>query len=267
MSLSKRYSIQWPESESVESEPTLTIVITSPNGLYVDIRSFIDSNDDDDELFDWYFAGIEIPVINELNKIEFNHEFFDSLYIKNFFKNNFKTTKFLIESDIGYFKDSENFNEFLKGIRIETGNLKNPKTNKFESYIEKWITCNPIISNLEFIGHNVKNGNQIKCIVLDTDNGGIIENENNENVCIGRYIVYGNWIQSLFWNKKIITSMKDSVAVYRHAIGVKNFDINYGGQINMLPKFEQVKLKKLKLNDIAADINGVKWIVKEIHNW
>lgn len=255
MSLSIRYAIFWPESETVENEPTSTVVLTSPSGLYVDIRKLKNT----DDKFDWFFAGKEIEI-NE-KQIEFNHDFYDSCYVDYYFQNGFSSGGFSSSSDIGEFSDSTDLDEIVKGIRIERGSMVNPKTKKLESYVEKWITCNPSISQLEFIG-NAKL-TRINCIVLDTVDGGISDNEGNTDTIIGRYLMLGKWVQGLLWNKAITESKENSIGILRAVSDATEPIIKYGGQSAKFPGFDD--LIGLKLNDIIK-IRNVSWKVVEIVN-
>lgn len=262
MSLSIRYSLQWPKSESEESELTNTLVLTSPIGLYVDIRPFKDLS----KGFDWYFAGLEIPIKNT-SKIEFNHDFFDSAYIDYYFNNKLSSKGFITTSDLGDFKDSDDPVEKQNGIRLETGDLLNLKTGNVEPYIEKWITCDPNLPDLKYVGDNYQTPKNLRCLVLDTSKGGITDNENNFDICIGRLVVLGNWVQSLIWNKAIKMSKQESVGIQRYFKGDKPL-VSYGGQINKFPLLKDLEIKKdLKVGDIAITVDGVEWIVKEISNW
>jgi hypothetical protein len=258
MSLSIRYSIHWPEYEQSESEPTSTVVLTSPAGRYVDIRKLINLTDQNSENlgFDWYFAGYEIELSS--TKIEFNHDFFDSKYIDYFYSHGKSSTGFINSSDIGNFSNSTNEEEINKGIRIETGKMLNPKTNKIENYIEKWISCNPKIDKLQFIGDLKLN---CKCIVLDTLNGGISDNESQNNY-IGRYILYGNWIQALIWDKNENQKI-NSIGILRTNINLKEPLISFGKQIEKFPVLEN--LKDIRLSD-TINCNRVLWKVVEFVN-
>ena len=87
MSVSTRLSIYWPESQ-VEKRPeeTDTIVLTTPSGKYVDIRSYKSQVLLSDKSlkkfpFEWAFAGNELPVKNHPSQVEFSHDFFDSSFI------------------------------------------------------------------------------------------------------------------------------------------------------------------------------------------
>lgn len=262
MSLSSRYSIHWPESQASESEPTTTLVVSSPKGLYVDIRPLKDGSG-----FDWFFAGYEIPITPA--KFEFNHEFYDSEYINHYFNHNFSSKGFKFGSDVGNFQNSKDPIESAKGIRVETGEMINSKTGKVEPYIEKWITCDSNkIPDLTYVGDG-KDNSFSRCLVLDTKFGSILDNENVDDAVVGRFIVLGKWVQALIWNKAIHSSIEDSVGVIRYVEGSESTPmISFGGQINSLPKLSQLlDNKDYKIGDTAITINNVSWIVKEVSNW
>ena len=263
MSLSKRYSLFWTESEDKESEPTSTLVVSSPKGLYVDIRPFTKESQEstkENGWFDWYFAGFEIPIAGS-SKIEFNHEFFDSEYINYYYKNGLSSKGFTIGTDLGDFSDSKDPEEIKKGIRIETGVLCNPKTGKVEPYVEKWVTCNSEHTpELEFLG---KYMSKLRCIVLDTKDGGITDNESKDAI-IGRFIVLDKWVQGVVWNKSVTTNKTDSLGVVRF-FDEANPLISYGGQIGKFPKLTNLA-QGLDVGEFVT-VDGVTWIVKEVNNW
>lgn len=263
MSLSKRHSLFWTESEDNESEPTSTLVVSSPNGLYVDIRPFTQESEESTEEnggFDWFFAGFEIPFADS-SKVEFNHEFFDSAYINHYYKNGFSGKGFTIGTDLGDFSDSKNPDEVKRGIRVETGVLCNPKTGNVEPYVEKWVTCNSEHTpELIFIGDYKS---KLRCIVLDTKDGGITDNELKTDAVIGRFIVLDKWVQGVIWDKSV-TNKTDSLGVVRFCDETHPL-ITYGGQIDKFPKLLDLK-RGLKVDD-SVIVEGVKWIVKEVNSW
>lgn len=265
MSLSKRHSLFWTESEENECEPTSTLVITSPKGLYVDIRPFTEESQESTEEnggFDWFFAGFELPIPgSDGSRIEFNHEFFDSAYINYYYENGFSSKGFTIGTDLGEFSESKDPAEVKKGIRVETGKLHNPKTGKVEPYVEKWVSCDPEHTpDLEFIGNKKA---KFRCIVLDTKDGGIGDNENNKDAVIGRFIVLDKWAQGVLWNKSASSKAK-SLGVVRFFDESKPL-ISYGGQVEKFPSLRSLK-EGLTVHE-SVTVNGVIWIVKEVNNW
>ena len=250
MSISTRHSIWWPRSESRESEPTSTLVVTSPSGLYVDVRPL--KGTEQQPAFDWYFAGFEIP--HSESTIEFNHDFLDSHYISHYHSGN--PGKFKIETDIGQFADSEDHAERSAGIRIETGEMENPATGKIEPYVEKWITCDPHREELSFKGES-SSGEPAKCIVADTIQGGTTDNENANDVRIGRIIILGGWIQGILWHK-CEGSEQANVGIYR-AFNGKSI-ISYGGEVQNLI---DAAVKVANEDDKQFLVNGITWETKE----
>lgn len=262
MSLSKRHSIHWPESETKESEPTDTLVITSSKGYFVDIRI---NKSQENNKFDWFFAGLEIEI--DSTNFEFNHDFLDSKLIGNL--------NYISNKDIGSFSNSLNLLEFQNGIRLENGVMLNSNTGKKEKYIEKWITCNPNNRNLEFLGYD-NNLSNIKCIVLDTIFGGAMDNQNNNDISIGRLIIYGNWMQGIVWDKSIKKDANDNDAL--NCVGILRAYINndfsitddgllisFGNRFELLPELHKIK-KCSQIGDLVIQKN-VTWVVKEIENW
>ncbi|GME80305.1 unnamed protein product [Ambrosiozyma monospora] len=102
MSASTRLSIHWPQSEGVSppSEKTSTLVLTSPEGRFVDIRPLLHHEAGLNSTsiktiteypFEWAFAGHEIDhgkvdveidgKLTKVAKIEFDHKFFDDVFI------------------------------------------------------------------------------------------------------------------------------------------------------------------------------------------
>lgn len=264
MSLSTRYSIQWPESvNNEEQELTSTLVLTSPKGLFVDVRILKDTDTTDEVAFDWYFAGIEIEIPSKQNlMIEFDHKFLDSQYIDHHYAHNFTHDGFKMGSDVGTFFDAPDKTESAMGIRYETGEMCNPESGNVEPYIEKWISCNPNKSTLEYIGKSDDNSNGLKCIVLDTVDGGIDNNYHIKNVSIGRLIILGGWIQGIFWEKGVSDKI-ESLGIVRR-FGEHKPLISYGGQVNKFPESKQ--LTGLKVDDIVV-VDTTKWVVKETSNW
>lgn len=255
MSLSIRHSIYWPESEPCESEPTSTVVTTTPSGKYIDIRKLKKSSTSGDDEFDWYFAGYEIERSGDV--IEFNHEFLDSQYIDYYYSHGQSASGFQIGLDIGTFSTSNDAKERDAGIRIETGRMKNPKTDKIENYVEKWISCDPNCTELKYAED--ENCEVSECVVLDTVKGGIVENDGNKDVVIGRFIQLGKWIQGILWDKSKGGKI-ESIGLLRM---VENEElIRYGGQAGRFPDLRQ--LDGLKEGDVISADGELKWKVVEV---
>lgn len=256
MSISRRHSIWWPNSEREESEPTSTLVLTSPSGLYVDVRVL--KSEGLDLTFDWYFAGFEIP--HDESSIEFNHDFLDSNYITHYYSNN-KSSAFQINADVGHFKDSDDVNERNAGIRVETGEMENPKTHTVEPYVEKWITCDPHCLELKYLPAS-DDLPTVKCIVIDTVHGGVTDNENVSDVYIGRIIVYGDWTQGILWHKGGLPSVeKDNVGILRAFRG--ETIIGYGAQLENLIMAAEKTMEITGGTPARFKVGGIEWMVKE----
>ncbi|GMG20292.1 unnamed protein product [Ambrosiozyma monospora] len=194
MSASTRLSIHWPQSEGLSppSEKTSTLVLTSPEGRFVDVRPLLhhpglkSSSSETlitDYPFEWAFAGheidhgqVEVEIDGELTKvakIEFDHKFFDDVFIHRLTEyyhiqgkgegegkgegqsSGMKTTETAkrpirseIATDVGFFQviTDPDASQTIGGnsslanspFRRETGEMQNPKTDHVEPYVEIW---------------------------------------------------------------------------------------------------------------------------------
>ncbi|CAN3479323.1 hypothetical protein DICA0_E15478 [Diutina catenulata] len=130
MTLSTRVSIQWPPE--VASESTSTMVFTSPDNHFVDVRVHRNHypltallDDPYTEVFEWVITGVEKP---QGDSIAFEHEI-DSQAIAN------GTDP---SADIGHFEAIPDSND-----RQETGSMMNPATGKVQDYVEIWRSLDP----------------------------------------------------------------------------------------------------------------------------
>lgn len=235
MSVSTRHSIQWADGE--ECEPTITVVITSPNGLFVDVRELKTGG------FDWFFAGHEIEHESRHESkqvIEFNHDFLDSQFIRTGQKPSV---------DLGEFSDSSNETERMNGIRIEKGKMANPANGDVQEYKEKWITCDPLCGDLVYIGKDY-GANEVDFVVLETIEGSIVD---NKSVHVGRIVKYGHWIQGVYYDKTnksegVIRKFKDKDLILH---GPKSIWPELNGDTSLFQLHDEIEM------------NGVIWRVVE----
>lgn len=277
MSLSTRHSITW--ETTAEDEPTSTLVITSPLGKYVDIRSLLPISNGK---LEWYFAGCERelePAKNGNCRLEFTHTFFDSTYIKKITelksKNiNCKIPKIesFVQADQGEFFDTPNPWERARGIRYEAGEMLNANSGKIEEYLEKWISLDPSSAEIVHLKNDTNTNLKVNCLVLDTVGGG--SNGENKNKFIGRLILYGKWYQAVLWDRESSLQGHDeqqSVGVIRSVKSVDDLSfekiIEYGGQACKLPQINEISaLTQAVVGDILS-FNEINWEVVEVFYW
>ncbi|GAW24936.1 hypothetical protein ANO14919_145320 [Xylariales sp. No.14919] len=165
MSISIRHSIRW--LPGAPSEPTSTVVLTSPEHRFVDVRILKDTNEPDASL-DWAFAGISSSEIrNGVRHCIWRH-LVDS-----------RTAMPIAVVDEGDIFPQDN------GQTLETGRMMNPATEKLADYEEMWTDLEP-----EGIPEGNKNSGELieqwrgRCVVLE------LEDEHQGRgmaVCLGRY--------------------------------------------------------------------------------
>lgn len=244
MSVSRRHAIHWPDSQPPdgESEPTSTVVVSSPAGIFVDVRCT--------KLLhpEWFFAGDEVTDPDNDSVVEFNHAFFDSQYVSD--------PKAAIPPDIGTFTDPDDPGERAAGIRVETGAMVNPATGVMERYVEKWITADPYSRDLHWVGGDAPDG--VRCVVLQT---GAADKMCNvlQNECTGRLVCFGNWTQGVFWcnggdNKEdtygVVRMYKDEVIV------------EHGAYAKVFPSWESI-CGVTREGEILTVGESVEWKVVE----
>ncbi|KAI1200069.1 hypothetical protein F5X97DRAFT_321822 [Nemania serpens] len=122
MSISIRDSIRWPPDAA--SEPTSTVVLTSPGHRFVDIRILKDAAADDDGSgsLDWAFAGISSSEIRDGGR---RHSTW-----RHVVDSRTRAPETVVdEGDI--FPQAD-------GRTLETGRMVNPDTGKLADYEEVW---------------------------------------------------------------------------------------------------------------------------------
>lgn len=167
MSISIRDSIRWLP-DAVASEPTSTVVLTSPEHRFVDIRILKDINEPDTSL-DWAFAGISSSETRDGVRHCIWRHVVDSRT---------RTPEAVVdEGDI--FPQAD-------GRTLETGRMANPATGKLTDYEEVWNDLEA--EGVPEIRKNPAESTQqprARCVVLE------LEDEEREErgmvVCLGRY--------------------------------------------------------------------------------
>ncbi|TID28218.1 hypothetical protein CANINC_002651 [Pichia inconspicua] len=246
MSVSRRHAIHWPKSQpNGENEPTSTIVVSSPNGFFVDVRC----TKGETLTPEWFFSGHEIIDPHDESVIEFNHEFFDSQYVSNCTAD--------IPADIGTFSDPQDEGERAAGIRVEKGTMVNPVTGILEPYVEKWITADPYSRDLHWIGEDASSG--ARCVVLQAGTAdkmcNVIPGQH-----IGRIVSYGSWRQGVFWCRDDHLDEESTVGViraYNDEVIVKHGA--YAGTV--FPSWENIR--NVTQHGEVLIVGNVKWLVIE----
>jgi len=257
MSVSIRLSIYWPESQQDEKpEETDTIVITTPSGKYIDIRSyktevFSNKNSLRQFPFQWAFAGNELPVKDHPSQAQFSHDFFDSSYILEYCKAKKAAQRVLpsksdIQIDCGTFKTLED------GVREETGRMRNEETGRIEPYIEHWLTLDPIRSTPNRIVP-LKPGRSE--YAFDYALFDIIENTQNFE---GRFIRLGVWAEGLLWDK---SNLDSPISVVRFHFENEEWRaiISFGDGVHY---FHSLTLEKVESGDTIKN-SEVIWVCLE----
>lgn len=164
MSISIRESIRWLPNSA--SEPTSTVVLTSPERRFVDIRILKDSNSNElSAQTDWAFAGVSSSEIrNGVCHCTWRHVV-DSRT---------RSPETVV--------DEGNIFPPANGRTLETGRMVNPDTGKLTDYEEVWSDLHP-----EGIAENTGKPapqQRARCVVLE------LEDEEGEErgmiVCLGR---------------------------------------------------------------------------------
>lgn len=160
MGFSTRISIQWGQNEP--SEPTDTLVLTSPGNHYVDVRLF-----KKDHSPQWVFTGKVIESVNS-----------DGEQVQTFTHEVDSTNQEIMDS--GIFKLLEN------GDEKETGRMKNPETGKEDDYIEIWRQLDP--TQREPVRASSVSSGTKSFVLTKTDSEGSIT---------GKFIRIGSWAQGV----------------------------------------------------------------------
>ncbi|KAI1824900.1 hypothetical protein F4861DRAFT_224142 [Xylaria intraflava] len=164
MSVSIRESIRW--LPDISSEPTTTIVLTSPEHRFVDIRVLKDTNKDSNkDSLDWAFAGV--------SSSEFRNGLQHSTW-RHVVDSRTRTPETVV--------DQGRIFPLVNGRTLETGRMTNPATGVMTNYEEIWI-------DLEVNGAEAhekpENQTQPQCVVLE-----LLDEEREQRgmvVLLGRY--------------------------------------------------------------------------------
>lgn len=243
MVFSNRVTIQWLPEEA--EELTSTMVLSTPTGLFTDVRVFKDkypyvkkeSVEPIAEVFQFATIGWE-EEIKDTNKLRFH----TTVNLQEIIKS-IKTGKSLEECraapDIGAFWPIEGSED-----RKETGAMENPATGKVTDYVEIWRSLNPEESSPN---HEVREGHwelkerEVRVRVFDTATEGFI----------GRIVRLGNWVQAVLFEE----SAQDPLSVMRSFYDEKSGEwttlIEYGKR-----EFPSV-YKDWDADEVVA--NGIQW--------
>lgn len=230
MTLSTRISIQWPPELAAEESHTL--VITSPQDHFVDIRVLKDKYNTKNyegsfnDNFQWCITGKEVPIPNT-NKIKFVHELDSAVIIGGENPG---------DPDVGEFSNIEGSED-----RKEVGSMKNPKTNTIELYIEIWRSLCPLNSTPEVEVR--EQGLDVPVIVLEV----------KTDLLRGKYIRYGNWLQGIVFDNKELH------VVRAHYSSSWNILIEYGN-IYLFPIDNEIDDV-----DQTVDVGSLTWNCIEFH--
>ncbi|CAN6637373.1 hypothetical protein TRVA0_016S01398 [Trichomonascus vanleenenianus] len=228
MSISTRVSIQW--GIDPPSEPTDTLVITSPGEHFVDIRKL---KSEGEFPYDWVFCGQVIHGKN--NKVRFTHDI-DSRVLQGH-----KSAQ-----DIGYSTPLNNGDE-LENTYMENDNGESTPV------IEIWRPLNPSIAPTYTPTYTnpLVDGSNIAVCVMATIAGQDLKN--------GKVVRVGNWMQGILetsTGKTIMEKLSFIRAYYNGSEWVKV--IEFGDNASEIP----VTFDGLVVGD-EVDVNSVKWGVVE----
>ena len=105
--------------------------------------------------------------------------------------------------------------------------MKNESTGNFESYIEHWITLDPLKSTpTNMLPLQVVQDGSLNYALFD-----ILENKQNFE---GRFIRLGVWAEGLLWDKK---NLEFPISIVRLHLNNKNWDIIISF-VRMVPFFK-----------------------------
>ncbi|KAI0455672.1 hypothetical protein F5B21DRAFT_187945 [Xylaria acuta] len=166
MSISIRNSIRWlPDAAS---EPTSTIVLTSPEHRFVDIRVLKDVSDPRTGL-DWAFAGISSSEIRDGVRHSTWRHVVDSRT---------RTPETVVDEGDIFPQDD--------GGTLETGRMANPATGRLTDYEEVWTDLEAEgIPEIDQNSGGLVHQPEGRCVVLELDDA---EREaRGMTICLGRY--------------------------------------------------------------------------------
>lgn len=165
MSVTQRLSIQWGQSPS--SEPTDTLVITSPEGHFVDVRALKNHEPHDKFPIEWAFCGRTEQVGD--GKVNYSHDI-DSRQLQGE----------PVDPDVGSVETLAN------GDEREEGEMTNPATGKVESYVEVWRPLDP----------NKETRTPLPKSLVSDVNVSVLATVDGQKMN-GRVVRVGRWIQGI----------------------------------------------------------------------
>ncbi|KAI0527875.1 hypothetical protein F5B22DRAFT_8362 [Xylaria bambusicola] len=162
MSISIRDSIRWLPNPA--SEPTSTIVLTSPEHRFVDVRILKDINNDDlSGRLDWAFAGISSSETrNGVRHCTWRHVV----------DGRTRTPEEVVDEGDIFPQDD--------GRTLETGHMVNPDTGKMTDYEEIWRDLEP-----EGIPEDTDEQPRARCVVLELKDAE--REQRGMVVCLGQH--------------------------------------------------------------------------------
>lgn len=235
MSLTRRVSIKW--SDGPEEEPTDTLVITSLEKHYVDIRALAGSSphhQQHDFPFDWAFCGQVVE--GEDSQFTYTHDI-DSRRLQGTGKEEI---------------DSGKVEVLANGDERETGHMFNPATDKVEPFVEVWRPLDPNKSTLTPQPKNL--ASDLVVIVVATVDG---QGAN------GKLVRVGNWMQGIveFENDDKNNTLAEKLSVVRATCtgDIWSRSISWGNHVEKIPVTD---LEGHVLGDTFT-FGGIEWAVIE----
>ncbi|KAH3659976.1 hypothetical protein OGAPHI_007181 [Ogataea philodendri] len=222
MSISTRLSIAW-DSAPEPAEATDTLILNSPKDKFVDVRPLIKS--DLAFPFEWAFAGEAKLLAADGSKLEFSHDFFDSVFIHEWTEAKKRelagqAAKYPLKEDIS--KDVGYFEKLPDGTRRETGAMLNSATGKVENYVEMWMSVDPLKSSPDKkVQVSSSSIEPVPCRVFEVKSGGE-----------GRFMRVGNWAQGVFWDKN---NLEQPISVVRLFYNGSWSPVLEHGSVDMFP--------------------------------
>jgi len=235
--LSTRVSIQWPPEPA--GEDTKTIVITTPDNHFVDLRAYIDhypyrnqGSEEFENVFQWCSCGVERPIANS-SKIEFCQEINSIAIWKSIRANESLAPP---EPDIGDFSSIPNSED-----RKEVGTMTNSASGKRQPYVEIWRSLDPNENSLE---HEVRQSSHTtvnKVFTLVVSSAGYT----------GKLVRVGNWAQGIIYDKSnkerplhvIQSHLKGSWSTLLAYGAIELFPVSFDGCINDTVRISHLEWK------------------------
>ncbi|KAI1743575.1 hypothetical protein F4680DRAFT_348903 [Xylaria scruposa] len=231
MSISMRDSIRWlPDAAS---EPTSTIVLTSPEHRFVDTRVLKDV-DDTGKSLDWAFAGISSSEIRDGVQHSTWRHVVDSRT---------RAPETVVDEGDIFPQDD--------GGTLETGRMVNPATGKLTDYEEVWTDLEaesiPSINpNSDALAQQPKG----RCVVLE------LNDEEREArgmaICLGRY-------------NQCVVRIDDRFTAERWQWEDGEWKRKYRVGAMLVPGPEHMSSATLSLGDEVKSADTLRWRVVEIN--